>query len=60
MAREVFLTEVTDVAEVEALLRPAIICPPSQLLEHPGDDVFVCDHMYHQGCAVSAFAMHQS
>ncbi|CAL8469764.1 g9306 [Coccomyxa elongata] len=51
-AREVFLTEVTDVAEVEALLRPAIVCSPSQLLDHPGDDVFVCDHMYHQGCAV--------
>lgn len=53
MAREVFLQEVTDVNDVQTLLRPATVCAPSQLQDHPGDSVFVCDHMYHAGCAVS-------
>ncbi len=52
-AREVFLQEVRDVNDVETLLRPATVCAPSELHDHPGDDVFVCDHMYHAGCGVS-------
>lgn len=52
-AREVFLQEVTDVNDVQTLLRPATVCEPSQLQDHPGDSVFVCDYMYHAGCAVS-------
>jgi hypothetical protein len=48
----VFLTETMDGNDAETLLRPVVVCAPRDLNRHPGDDVFVCDHMYHRGCAV--------
>ena len=56
-ARDVFLTELRAEEELDCLLRPVAVCAPSQLDQQPQGDVFVCDHQYHTGCAVSPPAL---
>ena len=51
-ARDVFLTELLVEDELDCLVRPVRVCPPSELDQHTEGDVFVCDHQYHTGCSV--------
>ena len=48
-----FLTELRAEEELDCLLRPVAVCASSELDQQPQGDVFLCDHQYHTGCAVS-------